>query len=873
MIANPPIRQVFAGFLTLLVCSLTASSTDYAPAAFHSSPLTSPAEIPLTSGLAIEGVAQSARRAINVDSIIALIAQGELPAPVAGETIAPPTALRNAGEPKPWRAVSANAQGEFGDDARRGYLAFSVESDRPRVMMLVAQSHGMVYVAGEPRMGDPYATGYVRLPVALRAGQTPLLFALAGRGPFRGKLVEPRSAVELNPADITAPDLIVGEPGPRWLGAPIANATNNLQRITLTATCPGQPGPAGAVTITLPPLSVCKVALEFTPPAHLLTLPPGKPSGELEVALTATGQDGASDTATIKLALRTRDQTHKRTFVSAIDGGVQYLSIVPPSDSANPPAARTAPAFVLSLHGASVEAVSQANSYGAKPGLVIACPTNRRPFGFDWEDWGRTDALEAMAAASAAYGRDPARTYLTGHSMGGHGTWQLGVLLPHLFHAIGPSAGWLSFESYAATPTRLPGASDGDPRAAIFRRAGSSSLTQDMLANLRTRPVYILHGDADDNVPPSEARSAQEQLQKLGIEPAMHLQPGAGHWWEDPKPAAAASLGAFKAACMDWPPMFELFSTTRGAPVEALTRIQLTLNQPGPSAGPIAQPAPVVIEAQERFGLTSTVDVRGEAGEAGAGPGRLIGVTTNVTQLRIHPLLSAGRASIELDGQTIAIPPKPANEGLSLQRSGGRWSLGPGPGPAGVAPKSTARTGPFKRAFEDRFALVYSTGGTPEETAWSLAKARFDGEQWWVRGNGRAVLVSDKELLASPHAGNIVLYGNQATNLAWSAVLADSAVQVDRAGVTIAGRTVSGPDLAVLCVAPGKANRLVGIVGGTGLVGMRAADRLGYFSSGVGFPDVTVLRASTWREGLPGVELAGFWSNDWSAEGAELVWK
>jgi len=35
--------------------------------------------------------------------------------------------------------------------------------------------------------------------------------------------------------------------------------------------------------------------------------------------------------------------------------------------------------------------------------------------------------------------------------MGGHGAWQIGSLYPDRFAAIGPSAGWLSFDSYRAS--------------------------------------------------------------------------------------------------------------------------------------------------------------------------------------------------------------------------------------------------------------------------------------------------------------------------------------------------------------------------------------------------------------------------------------
>ena len=95
---------------------------------------------------------------------------------------------------------------------------------------------------------------------------------------------------------------------------------------------------------------------------------------------------------------------------------------------------------MLSLHGASVKALNQVNAYGQKDWCHIVAPTNRRPYGFDWEDWGRMDALEVLDLAREQLGTDPQRTYLTGHSMGGHGAWHLGVTYPDRFAAVGPSA-------------------------------------------------------------------------------------------------------------------------------------------------------------------------------------------------------------------------------------------------------------------------------------------------------------------------------------------------------------------------------------------------------------------------------------------------
>ncbi len=63
----------------------------------------------------------------------------------------------------------------------------------------------------------------------------------------------------------------------------------------------------------------------------------------------------------------------------------------------------------------------------------------------------------------------------------------------------------------------------------------------------------------------------------------------------------------------------------------------------------------------------------------------------------------------------------------------------------------------------------------------------------------------------------------------------------------------------------------MGVVGGTGLAGMRLTDRLPYFVSGVAYPDVCVLGPAVLAEGAIGVRLAGFFGLDWGEESGELV--
>ena len=65
---------------------------------------------------------------------------------------------------------------------------------------------------------------------------------------------------------------------------------------------------------------------------------------------------------------------------------------------------------------------------------------------------------------------------------------------------------------------------------------------------------------------------------------------------------------------------------------------------------------------------------------------------------------------------------------------------------------------------------------------------------------------------------------------------------------------------------------LVGVVSGSGVVGMRATDRLPYFLSGVGYPDCLLLAYdSADKRGIL-TKAAGFFGQDWSLESGTMVW-
>src|SRR5262249_55932304 len=183
-----------------------------------------------------------------------------------------------------------------------------------------------------------------------------------------------------------------------------------LEGLTLSATF-GEGRPVQTPLPPLPPLAIRKVGFALRGPAPAKAEP-------LEVTLRLEKAEGDArkeiDTAKLPLQVRRPGQMQQRTFVSPLDGSVQYFALVP----AEPANDKARPGLVLSLHGAGVEARGQAACYAPKPGLHVIAPTNRRPFGFDWEDWGRLDALEVLDRAGKELDAHPRRTFLTRHSMG-----------------------------------------------------------------------------------------------------------------------------------------------------------------------------------------------------------------------------------------------------------------------------------------------------------------------------------------------------------------------------------------------------------------------------------------------------------------------
>ncbi|HWD42017.1 MAG TPA: prolyl oligopeptidase family serine peptidase [Fimbriimonas sp.] len=772
-------------------------------------PALQPTPVALTEGLAIGNVSAGGRRPMPSDAIIDAIVAGKWKTPKEGDTIT----VR--GSARPWRRVKADKDGWFNAG---GYLFATVDEPTDTLAILNAQGDTFAYVNGEPRPGDPYGYGYLNLPVRLHRGANELLFA-GGRGRIKASLTPVEKPVSVQESDATLPDVLTTDQEPLWAGVTVINAEEcATDGIRIRATL------SDGATLTVPAPTIQAMSARKVP-FQIPTLADPQ-IGKTRLKVEILKGDEVLDTGRFEIQVKKPTDLQKRTFVSGIDGSVQYYAVQP--------AAKPSPdnALVLTLHGASVEAIGQAAAYAQKDWVSIVAPTNRRPYGFDWEDIGRLDALEVLDIAKRTIPHDPLRVDLTGHSMGGHGTWSVGTLYPNLFASIAPSAGWISFWSYAGgwNPN------NGSDTENLLRRSMNVGDTLGRVDNTLAEDVYILHGDADDNVPVEQARTMRKALE--GIEhPHLqyHEQPGAGHWWGN--------------QCVDWPPIFDMVKHVKLD--EDPSHVDFTTQNPAVSATLDW----VTVDQQSKCLEPSHV-VADKSWDS-----RSVHVLTN----NVHELTLTGLTAesfVTIDSDTAW-----GRQGcLTLARKNGHWT----PTELASRQKNPERSGPFKQVFNRKFVLVVGTTGTGGENQWARDRARLDSETLMYRGNGAVDIVDDKDFSPQRFSGrNVVLYGNADTNSAYQELLRHCPVKVRESRAVVGEKEIDGPAYAALLVYPNPYDDkgLVAVVGGTGLAGMRETDRLPLISSGVAYPDWIVFDPAS-----PGSIWAdGFFGNDWSLRNGETA--
>jgi dienelactone hydrolase len=672
--------------------------------------------------------------------------------------------------------------------------------------------------------------------VQLDSGRNRVLLRISGYGEqqVRFLLAPPSGRFKVVTRDITVPDVVSDSNLLSWVGVPVSNQTQDpLDTVALTLLLPSGDTAGQTRVVAVPGAGATKAPVRISIPAR-----PFDTAGLTLTIKSRCGGDSCSDT--VHLRIRRPEQPRKVTFVSSIDSSCQYYSVLYPKDY--DPAKRYA--LILSLHGAGVEASGQAEAYRPKDWAFVVTPTNRRPFGFDWQDWGRLDAMEVLDRALAVLPVDRNRVLLTGHSMGGHGTWHVGLAHSDRFAAAAPEAGWPNIQLYVPLFLQRT-AVFADPAQVAFRdMAMRPDNPPAMLVNALNLPLYILHGGDDDNVPTYHGRNFAGWLTELGYRFTYKEVPGRPHWWsyED------------GLSCVDDTDLMAFLKAQKRDPGPRQIRFRTA------DLGQSSRSYWVVVERVRTVGREADIEAR--AADS------LISVrTANVGQFSLElagaPFF-AGPIEIEIDGKTVGtrygLPAR-----LTFHATDRGWA--PGPARAATVTKTPGLYGPAKQVMMNPFLLVYGT--TDSALAPFLRhSATQEGTRWWLIGNGRARVVPDTAVTLEEIARcNLVLYGGPQENSVLRRMADRLPIRI-KAGRLALGTRDLGDGLAAMLVYPNPLNhdRLVLVRMGTDTDNTRLSLFWGVASSGAAVPDFMVFDRSVRRYGWAGVRAAGFFGPDWNID-------
>lgn len=186
----------------------------------------------------------------------------------------------------------------------------------------------------------------------------------------------------------------------------------------------------------------------------------------------------------------------KITYIKANSERLGYLIYLPEGAKENLP-------LLIYLHGAGERGtelehltrhgVPKMLSEGYEPEAIVLCP--QCPAQFVWNNVVR-EVKKLIDEVVSYYGIKNDRIMITGSSMGGYGTWEMGLTYPDFFAGIAPVCG-----------------------GAMPWRAG----------NLRTTPVSTWHGDKDDTVALVNSELMVDAVNRTGGNATLHVLRGFGH--------------------------------------------------------------------------------------------------------------------------------------------------------------------------------------------------------------------------------------------------------------------------------------------------------------------------------------------------------
>jgi poly(3-hydroxybutyrate) depolymerase len=395
------------------------------------------------------------------------------------------------------------------------------------------------------------------------------------------------------------------------------------------------------------------------------------------------------------------------------------------------------------------------------------------------------DVLRVMDDVARAYSVDPDRVHLTGLSMGGGGTWQIGLRYPDRFASLTPVCAVASLNMF-------PWAAAIGPLDKELGELTSAMAVAENAANLR---VFIFHGDEDPAVAVEQSRRMVEIYKGLGwLDKSVHYfeLPGVHHFAWDFSYRGASLFDRIRDVRRNRFPERVVYMTH-----------SVRFNQA----------YWLRIDRIDRGMKLARIEGRRAEG--------LFDVTTenlSAFSILLEPEIAPKGKPLEVkvDGKPVFKGPA-AGKVLSFAADKkGVFARKPWPGPP-LGPPDHAEAGLRGGSLAQYSAhlYVYGTRGDAAATEASR-KAAAAAADWGPNVRARFKVVADKDVTSDLMlANNLILFGNAKVNQIVAGIESELPLRQDEAGTMAGGKRVAGPGASFRLeypnpVAPGRRVRVFG---------------------------------------------------------------
>jgi hypothetical protein len=480
-------------------------------------------------------------------------------------------------------------------------------------------------------------------------------------------------------------------------------------------------------------------------------------SGEKILAVLAAGQKRAEEMAGWKKGdvpswLKVRGKPVVRGYKSWIDGSVQPFSVTVPTGFDERPADYR---LDVVLHGrdATLTELKFISSREASKSVKEIGPYvqvdvyGRGNNAYRWA--GENDVFAAQIAAWLGFNGDTdrrsvlSRTVLRGFSMGGAGTWHIGLHHPFYYSAIGPGAGFSVTKGYVKN---LP-----DPLPDYVDRCLHIYDAADYAENAYHVPVIAYAGDKD----PQQAatKNVQDRLKQYPEIPPITFIVGKDLEHKMPPEYMALAEAEYRKQGKTYSGKAERFRK----PIRFVTYTAKYNDAEW-----------LKIDALDRHYDRAVVEAKWDNLKP-------VVKTTNVRGLRfgLTPVLyPAWPKQIEIDGHLLDVPEWDGEELSkmpSFRKVDGKWkNLGwqPTTGNVAAIEKHTGLQGPIDDAFVESFAVVKPAAAGWDEardTFLAASLGQFD-HVWDKYFRGKMPVTTSAEYDPKKSNAHLILFGDPQSN-------------------------------------------------------------------------------------------------------------